>query len=210
MNNKQTKTEHRAEQIVADLQRKRSAAAARVEEIAIARGRLGFAVHATDDKAARAQLDKLNAEDTSLAGELQSLDGALTEATRLLAAARQAAARDARRAEIAEGRARLKEFRELGPFLDRSVSNLQRGLQTLRQNAAAVGKDHRHIFTLHRVLAVAFSGTPFKEAFPVPDSNDRRSFASFALVINAWCDNFDANLARELQALDDKQTTEAA
>jgi hypothetical protein len=106
--NKSEKAVSRAEQIVADLQRKRSVAAARVEEIAIARKKLGFAVHATDDKAARQQLDKLNAEDATLAGEIQSLDGALTEAARLLAAARQANARAARRAVIAEERARIK------------------------------------------------------------------------------------------------------
>jgi hypothetical protein len=80
-------------------------------------------------------------------------------------------------------------------------------LQALSQNAAAVGKDHRHVFTLHRVLAVAFSGTPFKEAFPVPDSNDRRTFASFANVINQWCDHRGADLARELAALDEGEQT---
>ena len=58
-----------AEQTVADLERKRSAAAARAEAIAEPRKRLGFAVHASGDKEARQQLDKFNAEDAALAGE---------------------------------------------------------------------------------------------------------------------------------------------
>ncbi len=76
-----------AEQTVANIQQKRATAAARAEEIADARKRLGFRVHADGDKDARAQLEKLNSEDAALAGELQSLDGALAEAESRLASA---------------------------------------------------------------------------------------------------------------------------
>jgi hypothetical protein len=69
-----------AEQVIAGLQSKRAAAMARVEEIAVTRKKLGFAVHAGGDKGARVQLDKLNLEAATLGGEMQSLDGALAEA----------------------------------------------------------------------------------------------------------------------------------
>ena len=91
-----------AEQVVVDLQNKRAAAAARVEAIAATRKKLGFAVHAGGDKDARAQLDKLNLEDATLAGEIQSLDGALIEAGHRLGEARQTLAREERRAAIKE------------------------------------------------------------------------------------------------------------
>jgi hypothetical protein len=69
-----------AEQVITNLQTKRAAALARAEEITASRRQIGFRVHAGGDKDARAQLDKLNLEDATLAGEVQSLDGALVEA----------------------------------------------------------------------------------------------------------------------------------
>jgi hypothetical protein len=158
----------------------------------------------------RAQLDKLNLEDATLAGELQSLDGALVEAGRRLQLAQQSAARAEHRAEIKDRRERSKQFRELGPFLDKATTNLQRGLLALGENASAVGKDFRHVQMLHRVLQVALFDTPFRDAFGVPDHPTRRSFASFSGVINQWCDAYDANLARQSAALDGNQTNEAA
>jgi hypothetical protein len=200
-----TKTEKAvtvAEQTVATIQRKRSVATARVEEIAISRKRLGFAVHAANDMDARAQLDNLNTEDVSLAGELQSLDGALAEAERLLAVARDALARDQRRAEIREHQKLSKQFRELGPFLDKATNNLRKGLIALRANSPVVGRDLRHVQTLHRCMSVAFFDTPFRDAFGVPDAGDRRTFSTFSGVIDQWCDSTDNALRQELQLLD--------
>jgi hypothetical protein len=191
-----------AEQTVAGIQTKRAAAMARVEAIADARRKLGFAVHASGDRDARAQLGKLNAEDASLAGELQSLDGALAEAERLLAVAREALAREARRVEIREQQKLSRQFRELGPFLDRATENLRKGLIALKNNSRVVGRDLHNVQTLHRVLQVAFVDTPFRDAFGVPDYPTRHSFSTFSGVINGWCDSTDANLQRELAALD--------
>jgi hypothetical protein len=169
-----------AEQVVVDLQNKRAAAAARVEAIAATRKKLGFAVHAGGDKDARAQLDKLNLEDATLAGEMQSLDGALIEAGHRLKVAQQAVARQQRLAAIKEDQKRSKEYRELGPFLDKATDNLRRSLIALKANAASVGKDFRHVQMLHRVLSVALFDTPFRDAFGVPDSNDAPLRASAA------------------------------
>lgn len=201
-----------AEQTVANLQSKRAVADARVEEIAIARKKLGFAVHADGNKDARAQLEKLNAEDAALAGEIQSLDGALVEANHRLGEARRALARDVRRSEIAERQKLSAEFRKIGPFLDKATADLRRGLIALKNNSAVVGRDFRHVQTLHRVLSVALFDTPFRDAFGVPDANDRRTFATFSGVVNQWCDGNDANLRHELEALDgaEQKKTEVA
>jgi hypothetical protein len=100
-----------------------------------------------------------------------------------------AKAGEERRAAIKQLQQRSKEFRELGPFLDKAVDNLRRGAIALKENASVVGRDWRHVATLYRVLSVALAGTPFREALPVPDSNDRRTFATFSAVINGWCDS---------------------
>jgi hypothetical protein len=54
--------------------------------------------------------------------------------------------------------------------------------------------------------------SPLQEYIGVPGHDDRRSFSSFSGVINQWCDSRDANLVRELEALDgtQQQTDEAA
>ena len=69
-----------AERTLATLADKRERAALRVSEIAEERKAIGFAVHVEEDKAARAKLNKLNADDATMAGELQSLDAAIREA----------------------------------------------------------------------------------------------------------------------------------
>jgi hypothetical protein len=153
--------------------------------------------YADGDKDARAQLEKLNMEDVALAGEIQSLDGALIEAQSRLAAAKQALARDVRRSEITERQKLSAEFRKIGPFLDKATADLRLGLIALKNNSAVVGRDFRHVQTLHRVLSV-------------PDSNDRRSFATFSGVVSSWCDVSDASLKHELAALDGTKTEEAA
>jgi hypothetical protein len=166
--------------------------------------------YADGDKDARAQLEKLNMEDVALAGEIQSLDGALIEAQSRLAAAKQALARDVRRSEITERQKLSAEFRKIGPFLDKATADLRLGLIALKNNSAVVGRDFRHVQTLHRVLSVALFDTPFRDAFGVPDSNDRRSFATFSGVVSSWCDVSDASLKHELAALDGTKTEEAA
>ena len=102
--------------------------------------------------------------------ELTEIDSALATARSKLAEARQAQAREERRAAIKEQQQLSKEFRELGPFLDKATDNLRRGLIALKQNASIVGRDFRHVQTLHRVLSVALFDTPFRDAFGVPDS----------------------------------------
>jgi hypothetical protein len=96
----------------------------------------------------------------------------------------------------------LQTIRELGPFLDRAAENLRKGLIALKENAPVVGRDFRHVQMPHRCLMVAFFDTPFRDAFGVPDANDRRSFSTFSGVVSQWCDVTDNALRNELASLD--------
>jgi hypothetical protein len=193
------------------LKRGLEAQAARAIELAEQRKAASYAAHVQHDPESRKQLDAINAEIGTHASELQSFDEALVIAHERLRQAQQAQAREQRKAAIKEQQKLSKEFRELGPFLDKATDNLRRGLIALKANASVVGRDFRHVQMLHRVLSVALFDTPFRDAFGVPDANDRRSFATFSGVVNGWCDSNDASLRHELEALDGaQQENEAA
>jgi hypothetical protein len=197
---------------IARLERERDAHVARGVELAERRKAASYAAHVQHDPESRKALNAINAEIGTHGSELQSFDDALTTARLKLDDARALQAREERKAQIKEQQNLSREYRRLGPFLDNATDHLRRGLQALSKNAAGIGKDVRHVQTLHRVLSVALFDTPFRDAFGVPDANDRRSFSSFAGVINQWCDGNDAALKQELQALDgaQQQTDEAA
>jgi hypothetical protein len=143
----------------------------------------------------------------SVEHSMREHDHALVEAEQRLRLLQTALAREQRKAALKEQQKLSAEFRKIGSFMDRATDNLRRGMLALKQNAAGVGKDARHVATLHRCLQVAFFGTPLQEYVGVPDSNDRRNFSSFSGVINAWCDSTDASLRHELQTLDGEQLT---
>jgi hypothetical protein len=181
-------------------------------ELAERRRVASYAAHVQHDPESRKQLDAVNAEIGTHASELQSFDDALVEARAKLNNAQALLARAERKAQIKELQQRSKEYRDLGPFLDRATDHLRRGLIALKNNASVVGRDFRHVQMLHRVLSVALFDTPFRDAFGVPDANDRRTFSTFSGVVNGWCDSNDRALAHELEALDgtSNKQTEAA
>jgi hypothetical protein len=204
-----------AEQVIANLRTKQSKASARVEEIAAARKKLGFAVHATGDKDARTRLDKLNLEDAALAGELQSLDGALTEADQRLRQAQRAQACETERAQIVEQRKLNDEYRKLGKWLDEAADDWIAGCRGALSNSRALahpGSAERVLIALMRVLRVKVRGTTALEReLGVSDSNDARSFPSYQQVFEGRCASNEREYAQRLAALDGEQTkTEAA
>jgi hypothetical protein len=198
------------ERVIAVLAQKRVDVAERAASYVEARDRLAYAAHVEHDPESRTAL--IDARDAAVAAEreLGEIDSALATARGKLDAARQVVARAERKAVVLAEREQVQRYRELGPFLDKATGNLRDGLQALAKHSASVGRDHRHVATMSRCLAIALFDTPFRDAFGVPDSNDKRVFASFSGVINQWCDSFDANLAHELAMLDAEQTTEAA
>jgi hypothetical protein len=192
-----------------NLKAERVKLAERAAEYAESVKRLSYASHALHDAEATRDLSAARAEAFDVEHRLREHDHAIAEAERRLQQAQAALTRDERRAVIRQEQKRCGEFRQLGPFLDKSTDSLRRGLQALAANADAVGKNHFNILTLHRCLKIALFDTVFRDAFGAPDANDRRSFSSFSGVINQWCDSCDANLARELESLDGEQTEAA-
>jgi hypothetical protein len=206
-----------AEAVLEQLGQKRDECAERATAYTQARTNLSYRAHVGLDVEAGKELAE--ARDAALAAEreLTEIDSALAVAQHRLAEARAMQARAERREEIKGQRERAEQFRELGPFLDRSVENLRKGMIALQGNAASVGRDHRHVQALYRVLQVACHGTVLQEVVGVPDHDTRRNFATFGGVLNQWVDVFEANLVQELERLDQfdgaqqtNNTTEAA
>jgi hypothetical protein len=92
----------RCEQTERDLEQKRQKLAARADTIAEERKAIGFRVFADGDAKARKQLDALNAEGVTLAGELQAIEAAIVEAQRRVQLAKQAGDRSADHAKAQE------------------------------------------------------------------------------------------------------------
>jgi hypothetical protein len=210
--NKQSPAEliSQAESDIRRLEQMRDAHIARGVELGERRKALSYNTHVERDAAARKQLDDVNREIGAHAPELESFGDALGRLRAKLDELRHLQACEERRAAIKESQKRSREFRELGGFLDKSLGNLRRGLQALSANAAAVGRDQRHVATTHRCLQVALFDTVFRDAFGVPDHPTRQAFATFSGVVNQWCDSNDHALARELAVLDGERTEEAA
>jgi Tfp pilus assembly protein PilN len=106
------------EETITSLTDKLNAATKRVEQIVIERRQIGFAFYAEGDKSARAALDKLNAESSALAYELEGIKGALTEAHRRLDAARQVTEHVIAQERRARARVILEQLEALVPELD--------------------------------------------------------------------------------------------
>jgi hypothetical protein len=199
------------EKIIASLEAKHLAAVERAAEYAKAREALAFRAHALVDPEAGKELSE--ARDNALSAEREATEilAAIATAKMRLTEAEAAQARQQRRDAIKQEQQRSQEFRQLGPYLDKHVDALRRGLQALSENARHVHRDHHHVRTLHRCLQVALADTVFKDFFGVADYPTRQSFASFDCVIGQWCDSNDANLANELAMLENgDQTTKAA
>jgi hypothetical protein len=126
-----------AEQVRQDLVTKLHRLVERGQEIADVVAPLGFRVHAENDAAARAELDKLSAEAIAHQAETKSLEAAIKQATDKMGAAHGVVAREQRRVEIKQQQKLSKQYRELGPFLDRSLEDLRKRLIALKANASA-------------------------------------------------------------------------
>jgi hypothetical protein len=198
-----------AEQVIASLQGKRAAAAARAADIAAARKQLGFAVHAGGDKDARAQLAKLNLEDATLAGEMQSLDGALAEAGHRLQAAQQTLARERERDSALALRGTLKELTAAGKEADAALFALIKASDRLRDVTNKIhghgvhNPSHEQIFTFGcRAINTALMKTIWSRGYEVMAPNERIGFGD---VISKWVANLDAGTTHRLAVLDGEQ-----
>jgi predicted translin family RNA/ssDNA-binding protein len=82
------------EKTLSQLADKRERALKRSQEISAERAQIGYAAHAKGDQKAIKRLEQLNLDVVNMSGEVASIDAAIAEAQKRLAAAQQAANRD--------------------------------------------------------------------------------------------------------------------
>ena len=206
----------KAEQTLATLQAKRATAMARVTEIVEARKALGFKVHVDGDAKARAKLDKLNAESATLAGEIESLDGAIAEATTRVrqaqAAEAQVQARETARkllkmADAVVGYAQsLDDANAIRVEASRALADELMQMRSLAQGLGMFVPSHEQLFAMgSRADQTATMQTPWaREVGEHLPPNQRRNHMSYAA---SWRDAI-AKAAAAL--LDEDKQTEAA
>ncbi len=199
-----------AQRVLQTLKSERERLAARAAELAESCQRTSFAAHGLHDPEASRELTAMRGESLHAAQILNEHDHAVAEAEARLARAQQAQANAERKAIVAEQLQQCAEYRKVGPFADKALTDLRRAILALAENSRHVGRDFRHVETMWRTVAISLNGTPFGKFFPQPDANHRRSFSTFVGVVNGWCDSYEANLRRELAMLDGENTSEAA
>ena len=104
----------KAEHVLNNLRAKRDALVAHGVELGEERTTLAFAAHADDDAKARKRLDEINRESALGDSELRSIDAALSEGAKRLAAAQAVEARDAERQRAREVRAVAERMKAAG------------------------------------------------------------------------------------------------
>jgi len=179
----------KAEQTLAGLQAKRAAAEARAAQIAEERKALGFKVHVDGDARARAKLDKLNAEAAALAGEIESLDGAIAQSATHV---QQAQAAEACEQDRVNAEALREVVARIGERMKRADKHFAAAIDEL--NAANAELDQVHAlgsafptgqqFAVNAIMALKTWlrllpenwHREFIEALP---PNQRRTFAAF-------------------------------
>jgi hypothetical protein len=185
------------ERTISQLTDKRDRVVARSTEIAAERQQLGFAVHADNDKAARAKLDKLNAEAATLTGELDSIKGAISEAEKRLAAAQQAASREAAKANAAEIRKLLTAFAATATDMDEALADFATASHELREVVNSLHSlgcqfpNHNQVESLGvRCTLTAIGQSIFKRAVETLAPGERRAFVP---TVAKWIASIERN-----------------
>jgi hypothetical protein len=183
------------EKTISQLQDKKDRIAQRAKEISAQRQELGFAVHANNDKAAAKKLADLNAEFLTLAGETESIDGALTEAQKRLTAAKQVAAGEVAKASAVEIRNLLTVFATVAQDMDEALADFATSSHELRDvvnklhNLGCNFPNHNQVESLgSRVVLTAIGQSLFKRAVETLAPGERRTFAP---MVATWCETIE-------------------
>lgn len=199
----------KAQEVVADLEKKRAAAVQRGTDLADERSGIAFQAHTTSDEKATKRLREIHEAIAMHGSELASLDAALRAAATKVEAARAALARATERVRILDLMKNNDEVRKLGPWLDKAVADYVGGLRGLLK-VTGLGLPHpsngQQVLMLYRCLLVALRGTPWEREFGVANSNDKRAFGSHAAILNGWCDANMRDFEYRLAALDGEPT----
>jgi hypothetical protein len=201
------------ERTISQLQDKKDRIAQRAKEISAQRQELGFAVHANNDKAAAKKLADLNAEFLTLAGETESIDGALTEAQKRLTAAKQVAAGEVAKANAVEIKELLTVFATVAQDMDEALADFATSSHELRDvvnklhNLGCNFPNHNQIESLGtRAVLTAISQSIFKRAVETLAPSERRQFGP---MVATWIESIERNNIKPLLG-ESEQTKEKA
>ena len=141
--------------------------------------------------------ERLNADEATMAGELQSLDAALKEASARLEAARHAEAVEAAKKNAAEMRIALAEFTECGISIDEALAALveegaalRAALNKIHVLGAPHPRDEQVNALITNAILTALGATPWKREFRTLAPRERRNMAD---LVRAWSTNIEAN-----------------
>jgi hypothetical protein len=192
------------ERAIANLKQKRESIEARAEEIAGRRKVLGYLALVSDDKAASAELAKLNVEHSAVAGAISGLDDALSEGQKRLALARAAEATRADQREARELAEQLEIFEAAGKEIDAALETLvdaPRRMQDALLKMHALGAprpDHRQFSTLSKEAVItALRRTPWQNEFPPQPVSQRRRFSD---LVSSWSSGIRSRITPRLGA----------
>jgi hypothetical protein len=186
----------KAEQVLADLNAQRDALIAKGHELEQRRQEIAFLAH-TGSKKERAQLDQINSEALTHEYELKSLDSAIQEATKRLAAADAAA----------EALQDKENARALRAVVDKFVGHaiaIDDAMTAMTKHATALEETLKHINRLGcafpsraqldslgvRSLLTAIQGTPWRRDFETIAPGQRQSFTA---LVGQWADRIEKN-----------------
>jgi hypothetical protein len=202
----ETNTIETIERTIAQLNDKRDRAVKRSQEIAAEQAQLGFAVHASDDKAvqkaARGKLDSLTAEAAKLAGETRGISDALAECNKRLEAAHQAAEGEAARANAVEVRKLLASFIEAAADADAVLRDFNESTEELRRALNAIHirgcefPTTQQLLTLGKFALLTHLGrSPWARDFEVIPPSARREFEP---LVRTWTEMIENNYIKPL------------
>lgn len=191
-----------AEKDLRHLQDQRETLRGRTKALSVQRQQISHAAY-TGNAKAKAQLDKLNAETTTMDLELENIGAAIAEAQSILGNAKVNEAQSADRAKALALRDKLAKFQELGAILDDCFADFKSAaleIKTVLDDIHQLGCDAptSQLFKVNADLAfkTAVQGTPFwSQDFPALAPSQRKTFAS---LINAWSVAIAINIERRL------------
>jgi chromosome segregation ATPase len=195
-------TVEHCEKIAADLQDQRDALIGRIKTLGTQREAVSYAAY-TGNKDAKAKLDKINIEASTIGHEIVSIEAAIAEAEKRLNTAKAAEAQAADRTNALKLRDKLAKFRELGAVLDDCFTDFKSAgfeqkqvLDDIHNLGQPTPSAQQYRVLCEVALKTAVQGTPFwSQDFPAMAPNQRKTFKSIG---DAWCEVIEANIAARL------------
>jgi hypothetical protein len=186
----------KAEQVLAELNAKREELIARGHDLDERRQEIAFAAH-TGSKKERILLHEINNEALTHDLEMKSLDSAITEATKRLSIADQAAAHAAEKENALALRAKVDEFLAHAVALDEAFTAMAKHATALEMTLKEIHllgcafPSRPQLDSLGaRAMLTAIQGTPWRRDFEVIAPGQRQSFTA---LVGQWCDRIEAN-----------------